>query len=100
MISVIIPNEDKSVFRIGRSHEVDIRISDISVSRLHASLKFTDNSYYIEDNDSKFGTLAMISNLNITPNISRAVQVGRTIISLNVRSVELDMYLYKLIIEI
>lgn len=47
--------------RIGRGHDVDVRITDISVSRLHALIKKTSNGYfYVQDNRSKFGTLTLI----------------------------------------
>jgi pSer/pThr/pTyr-binding forkhead associated (FHA) protein len=50
-----------STFKLGRGHESDVRVSDISVSRCHAILKYdsNDNTYYLEDNLSKFGTLVL-----------------------------------------
>jgi hypothetical protein len=48
---------------IGRGHEAHVRVTDISVSRLHAVLiKSDDGYYYLVDNRSKFGTLALILN--------------------------------------
>jgi len=47
-----------SAVRIGRGIDNDLRIPDISVSRIHAFLKQDiDGNFYIEDNQSKFGTL-------------------------------------------
>lgn len=43
--------------KIGRGHESDVRISDISVSRVHAKLCFENGDFYIEDYGSKFGSL-------------------------------------------
>jgi pSer/pThr/pTyr-binding forkhead associated (FHA) protein len=43
--------------KLGRGHESNIRISDISVSRCHAIIRYVDKKFYIEDNNSKFGTL-------------------------------------------
>jgi hypothetical protein len=40
MIHIIMPDEDKQTFKLGRGHESDVRISDISVSRCHALIKF------------------------------------------------------------
>ena len=50
-----------STFKLGRGHESDVRVSDISVSRCHAILKYdlNDYCYYLEDNLSKFGTLVL-----------------------------------------
>ena len=42
---------------MGRGHQSDIRISDISVSRFHAFIKYENNNFLIFDNNSKFGTL-------------------------------------------
>jgi len=90
IVSIIMPDETKNIFKLGRGHESDVRIYDISVSRLHAQLRCTKDGYFIEDNNSKFGTLALIPRLEINPILSRAVQVGRTAINLTVRLCELD----------
>ncbi|KAK2198316.1 bifunctional SMAD-FHA domain superfamily/Forkhead-associated (FHA) domain/Zinc finger [Babesia duncani] len=42
---------------IGRGHDCDVRLADISVSRLHAMLYFSRGHFVIEDKRSKFGTL-------------------------------------------
>ena len=43
---------------MGRGHECEVRVTDISVSRLHAYIKITNRGDYIlDDNGSKFGTL-------------------------------------------
>lgn len=49
-----------SEFRIGRSVDTDMKIADISVSRLHSYIRIVDNNLIIEDNGSKFGTLIKI----------------------------------------
>jgi pSer/pThr/pTyr-binding forkhead associated (FHA) protein len=51
----------KSSLRIGRGHESEIRIPDISVSRFHALITFHDSNFYLEDNTSKFGTLIEVT---------------------------------------
>lgn len=48
-------------FKIGRSVDTDMKIADISVSRLHAYIRIHDQCLYIEDNGSKFGTLVKIN---------------------------------------
>lgn len=51
----------KPYIRIGRGNDNDLRLSDISVSRLHSFIKRDDSgSFYIEDNSSKFGTLVQL----------------------------------------
>ena len=48
--------------RIGRGVENDLRLTDISVSRIHAMIRRDprDGSFYIEDTASKFGTLFQV----------------------------------------
>lgn len=47
-------------FRIGRSIESDMKIADISVSRIHAYIKFEGDQLILIDNLSKFGTMVKI----------------------------------------
>lgn len=50
-----------SFVKVGRGHDAEIRVTDISVSRFHARLnRGADGDYYLEDNKSKFGTLVLI----------------------------------------
>jgi pSer/pThr/pTyr-binding forkhead associated (FHA) protein len=49
----------KKVF-IGRGHDAEVRVTDISVSRLHAFIFKKDDLFFLSDNKSKFGTLALI----------------------------------------
>ena len=44
-------------FKVGRSIETDMKIADISVSRLHSFFKIHKNKLIVQDNGSKFGTL-------------------------------------------
>lgn len=56
IIHVLNLGKSESI-KLGRGHESNIRISDISVSRCHAMIKSIDKKFYIQDNNSKFGTL-------------------------------------------
>lgn len=40
MVHLIMPDTDKVNFKLGRGHESDVRVSDISVSRCHAIIKY------------------------------------------------------------
>ncbi len=53
-------SEEKSTFNMGRGHESEVRVNDISVSRCHAIIKYKPDGIYIEDNKSKFGTLVLL----------------------------------------
>jgi hypothetical protein len=73
---------------IGRGHEAHVRVTDISVSRLHAYLaKSVQGYYYLVDNDSKFGTLALVKTpLQIKANSSTVLQIGRTLFDIDCRA--------------
>ena len=60
IIHIIRPSLEKNCFKLGRGHESDLRINDISVSRCHAKIKFVDGKFLLEDNTSKFGTLVLV----------------------------------------
>lgn len=88
MVHLIMPDENKTQFKLGRGHESDVRVSDISVSRCHALVKFNNNTgrFYLEDNLSKFGTLVLAkSNIPLEPDLTKAVQIGRSVISFTVK---------------
>jgi hypothetical protein len=55
-LHVIFANEGHSL-KVGRGHQCEMRINDISVSRVHAEMRFERNKFYIRDLSSKFGTL-------------------------------------------
>ena len=58
---IVKPTVGKEMFKMGRGHESDLRINDISVSRLHAMIKYKEGRFLLEDNVSKFGTLVLVS---------------------------------------
>ena len=54
----ILNTENKQNLQIGRNASCDVRIGDdISVSRVHSNIKKIGDEYFIEDNNSTFGTL-------------------------------------------
>lgn len=78
MLSLIVPNGDEPI-RLGRGHQCDLRISDISVSRVHALLRYQNGEFLIFDNESKFGTLILLSEDYRIKNDKAAIQIGRTV---------------------
>lgn len=42
-IYIIKPSENKNEFKMGRGHDADVRIGDISVSRCHAIIKLEND---------------------------------------------------------
>lgn len=88
MIHLIMPDDDKKTFKLGRGHESDVRVSDISVSRCHALIKFNSENgkYYLEDNLSKFGTLVLAKGtIDLDVDMTKAVQIGRSVVSFTVK---------------
>ena len=67
---------------IGRGHESDVRINDISVSRKHAILKYNseDGTLLLKDLKSKFGTLILIKKPLMIKEKKIHLQIGRTYI--------------------
>jgi predicted component of type VI protein secretion system len=47
-------------FIVGRDNNVQIRITDISVSRNHSVLTYHNEEFYLKDTSSKFGTLVLM----------------------------------------
>jgi len=74
----VILFDDEQQITLGRGHESDVRINDISVSRLHAALDFNNGRIRIRDLKSKFGSLVLVKNdLQIKSKIIN-LQIGRT----------------------
>lgn len=73
--------------KLGRGHESDVRIPDISVSRCHAQLFNRDGRLFVSDFNSKFGTLVQVRRpILLRLNSSVSVQVGRSVLRFEVRS--------------
>lgn len=85
-IHVLIFSPEHDRFTMGRGHESLIRVNDISVSRLHAILKQTNEGIFIQDNQSKFGTLVLIkeNELKLEHEKNYIFQVGRSVLSIHI----------------
>ena len=81
-IYVINLNKKKDI-KIGRGHEANIILSDISVSRVHCVLNVYNKNVYLQDNEAKYGTLVLVQTprLNIIDNIDLNLQIGRSFIN-------------------
>ena len=63
-----------------------MRISDISVSRNHASLKLINNKFYLEDNLSKFGSLIQLNcDILFLPYKQISLQIGKSCLFFNLK---------------
>lgn len=96
-IHVIVLQDQK--ITLGRGHESDVRINDISVSRTHAVLHFNQLSgkILIRDLKSKFGTLALLKNNVQVREKKLHLQIGRSYLEVNiVNSKDYEKYKIKL----
>jgi pSer/pThr/pTyr-binding forkhead associated (FHA) protein len=88
-IHMLTVTEKKSEFKLGRGHESEVRINDISVSRCHAIIKCKKDGFYIEDNLSKFGTIVLLKDLvHLQEEHTMAVQVGRSVLSFTIKNID------------
>lgn len=84
-IHVVTVDEGKSI-SVGRSQDADFRISDISVSRKHAAIHFSEGKFTVSDNKSKFGTLIKMKKvISLSKDKSVSIQVGRTMFHICVK---------------
>lgn len=84
MHSISLKNTESVL--LGRGHDSDIRISDISVSRLHARIKFHKENFYLEDYNSKFGTLVQVENTELKDSEQVSLQCGRSLLEFKLKN--------------
>lgn len=88
-IHIVTINTDKTVFSLGRGHDSDLRINDISVSRKHANIEYKDGKFMFVDLKSKFGTLALLSDdVELALDNSQTFQIGRTVVTLKAKATQ------------
>ena len=85
-IYVINLDKNKKI-KIGRGHESNVVLSDISVSRIHCQLNVDNNEVYLEDNNSKYGTLVLIQTpkISLVENLSLNLHIGRSFINCKIK---------------
>jgi hypothetical protein len=90
-IYIISLDNPEHKIKVGRGKESDVLITDITVSRLHCNFIIENNNglrnIFIEDNNSKFGTLILIQTNTITmcENLNLNMQVGRSFITCRIK---------------
>lgn len=78
---------DNKLLKLGRCHESDVRIADVSISRCHATIRFHRGQFVLEDHNSKFGTLvAMRKARHLEHGSNISIQAGRTVLSLSLQT--------------
>ena len=82
----VIHMGNKNLIRIGRAQECELRISDISVSRNHAKICYISGNFYLDDSNSKFGTLVQVKRpILLESDRDITVQSGRSLITYNLK---------------
>eukprot|EP00826_Nyctotherus_ovalis_P051288 TRINITY_DN6402_c0_g1_i12.p2 TRINITY_DN6402_c0_g1~~TRINITY_DN6402_c0_g1_i12.p2 ORF type:complete len:196 (+),score=42.53 TRINITY_DN6402_c0_g1_i12:782-1369(+) len=71
---------EKAQLKLGRGREADVKLGDISVSRLHALITLTPKGFVLQDNGSKFGTLLLMPSepQKIPVDSGLCLQIGKT----------------------
>ena len=84
---VLLADSTKPSFKLGRGHDADLKIGDISVSRIHAQISVTPKGFILEDNTSKFGTLLLLPSgpHEIDSVNGLSVQIGRSMITFSIK---------------
>ena len=86
VVNLDIPN---NIINIGRGHDSHVLLNDISVSRLHCFLKINKRTkkLHLSDNNSKFGTLALIqtNHIILIPDLALHLQVGRSYLKILIK---------------
>ncbi|KAL8430663.1 hypothetical protein ACSSS7_005798 [Eimeria intestinalis] len=82
----VISMSSKKDLKLGRGHESDVRIPDVSISRYHATIRFVDGNFQLEDHNSKFGTLVSLRKAFPIGESVAALQVGRSVVKLSISS--------------
>ena len=81
----VINFDANPTIKVGRAQVAEVRITDISVSRHHSTIRLcSDGTVSLNDNYSKFGTLLLLSKpLAIIPSQEGTyIQIGRTLLSM------------------
>jgi len=80
----IITFTNKNILKMGRHVDNDVVINDVSVSRRQATLQWDEESLFIADSGSKFGTLTLLRQPRIVGE-KLEVQCGKSLIEFDVK---------------
>ena len=83
-IIYVVSFDIKNKITIGRSQSSDMKIIDVTISRIHSILLRTkENKILIKDANSKFGTLILLQSKNILINNKiLSIQIGKILLNL------------------
>jgi len=80
---VFAPKLSSALLKIGRSNQAELQVDDVSLSRIHTMISYTDGHFVLKDNDSKFQTLVKPTEAETLRQSADpiTVQSGRTVLS-------------------
>ena len=81
-------DNNNTLFRIGRGNSCNIILNDASISRNHCALRLFNKKLFLEDCNSKFGTLILIYPhfLNLIEGVKLYLQIGRSFLKCQVQN--------------
>lgn len=98
MVHVLHPKKDQLYgngrgamkrYLMGRGQDCDLKMSDISVSRNHCAIIYQHDKFWLQDSNSKFGTLVLSKGpVEVVPNTLTCMQIGRNLMLFQVNSEE------------
>ena len=93
-IIYIISFDTKNSITIGRSQSSDMKIADVTISRIHSILLRTrDNKLMIKDANSKFGTLILLQAKNIFINNKiLSIQIGKILLNMHMEYYKFNLF--------
>ena len=86
MLFCLVKFNSKKTLRVGRNNISDVKLTDSSISRNHAIIKYTDGEFILEDNFSKFGTSILVNKpICIKEDDIAHFQSGETMFSVSIK---------------
>ena len=85
----IVKFAKNKIIKIGRGLDMNLILSDLSISRNHCQLELYDNGdIFLKDNNSKFGTLVLVQakSIEILKGQTLTIQAGRTFFNISYKN--------------
>lgn len=80
---IFAPSESGAVLKIGRGRDSQLRVDDVSVSRVHANVTLVDGAFVLKDNNAKFQTVIRPTKPQVLSQAEPlSLQMGRTVLSM------------------
>ena len=83
----VVSLENPRKILIGKNHNCEIVLSDRSIENVHCFMVATNKEVYLEDNDSKFGTLVLVQTrrIKLYQGVPLYLQIGRSFLEILIK---------------